>query len=44
MKDGGEAMIPKALWPYYAKEIAGLDRLNSIEDLERYVVVELMRL
>ncbi len=43
MLDGGGAMIPKALWPYYVKEIAGLDRINLLADLERYMDVDLMR-
>ncbi len=35
-------VIPKSLWTYYLKEVAGLDRISSVEDLESYVNVEVI--
>lgn len=37
MKDYGRANTLKELWPYYVREVAGLDRLQSAEDLKRYL-------
>ena len=41
MIDGGTPYIPKSLWRYFVKEIAGLDRIQTIEDLRMYVDVNL---
>ncbi len=37
MISGGLARTPKVLWPYYVKEIAGLDRINTQDDLMRFL-------
>lgn len=34
---GGLANTPKILWPYYVREVAGLDRINCVEDLEGFL-------
>lgn len=41
MKDGGKAQIARSLWPYYIREVAGLDRLNSLEDLLAYAEIDI---
>jgi hypothetical protein len=43
MKDKSpyQEMIPKELWPYYVKEIAGLDRMETWEDLKTYTDIEI---
>lgn len=37
MVDGGQANTPKVLWPYYVREVAGLDRISSLEDLINFL-------
>ena len=41
MVEAGVPFIPKALWPYYVKEIAGLDSIQSPQDLESYMSLSL---
>jgi hypothetical protein len=33
-------IFPKELWPYYVREIAGLERFDNLEELSRYVNFE----
>lgn len=40
MADRAWPFIPKTLWPYYVKEIAGLERISVLQDLENYVDVD----
>lgn len=37
MVDGGRAIIPNVLWPYYVREVAGLERINSLDDLQNFL-------
>lgn len=39
MSELGWMQVPKLLWPYYVKEIAGLDRINSWEDIRPYTSI-----
>lgn len=41
MADHAWPFIPKRLWPYYVKEIAGLERISAIQHIENYVDVNL---
>lgn len=42
MNDTGHlSSIPKSVWPYYVREVAGLDRVNDVTDIQRYVPVSL---
>jgi hypothetical protein len=34
-------IMPKILWPYYIKEIAGIDRIENIEDVKQYAELSL---
>lgn len=37
MVNGGQPNTLKILWPYYVREVAGLDRINCLEDLENFL-------
>jgi hypothetical protein len=34
-------IMPKILWPYYVKEIAGIDRIEKIDDVKQYAELSL---
>lgn len=39
MNTQGAPSVSKRIWPYYVKEVAGLDRVRRIEDIENYLDV-----
>lgn len=41
MSELGWYRVPKVLWPYYVKEIAGIDRIVEWEDIEPYANISL---
>jgi hypothetical protein len=41
MSELGWYRVPKTLWPYYVKEIAGIDRIVEWEDIEPYANITL---
>lgn len=41
MSEVGWYMVPKILWPYYVKEIAGIDRIISWEDIKTYTNISI---
>jgi hypothetical protein len=41
MSELGWYRVPKLLWPYYVKEIAGIDRIITWEDILPYTYVRI---
>lgn len=41
MESMGQRLIPKLLWPYYIKEMVGLDLIQSWEDFRPYINISI---